>query len=298
MDEFAVTGPTNGCSNICEKPLIIGDHGTSLDPWRKPYFGRYIYTTGPLWVTTALGDNALGVKSNYCIDVIGDAGQFRGLEFPEAGKLKDVGMEPVSCVTITVKDGGKLKDTTTTDHKSSTQSGRLAPHHIRVPLQRRQACTGRHVPHLERLVARRRHDAPPVRKHRNAIDLQRTQITKVVHKADAARRTDFECLCSVRSSASLDGSSSKNGMNRRSPRDAVETALASQIDRVPRGVLGTTRSKNSSSWCEMSSRSPAVKILVGAMLAAPQQRLSIGGAGGCPLRAAEGGLSSSRGLPV
>ena len=116
-------------------------------------------------------------------------------------------------------------------HKSSTQSGRRAPHGIRVPLQRRHACTGRHVPHLERLVARRRHDAPPVRKHRNAIDLQRTQITKVVHKADAARRTQFECPFSVRNSASLDGSSSLvNGMNRRSPRDAVETALASQID--------------------------------------------------------------------
>ena len=38
-------------------------------------------------------------------------------------------------------------------------------------MQRRHACTRRHVPHLERLVARRRHDAPPVRKHRNAPNL-------------------------------------------------------------------------------------------------------------------------------
>ena len=35
----------------------------------------------------------------------------------------------------------------------------------------------------------------------------------------------------MRNTASFDGSSSKNGMNRRSPRDdAVATALASQID--------------------------------------------------------------------
>ena len=48
---------------------------------------------------------------------------------------------------------------------------------------------------------------------------------------DAAQRTVLECPFSVRSSASFDGSSSKNGMNRRSPRDdAVATALASQID--------------------------------------------------------------------
>ena len=39
--------------------------------------------------------------------------------------------------------------------------------------------------------------APPVRKHRNAPDLQQRQITKVVHKADAARRTELECPSSV-----------------------------------------------------------------------------------------------------
>jgi hypothetical protein len=62
-----------------------------------------------------------------------------------------------------------------------------ATHVVRVPLQRRHALAGRHVPHLERAVARRGHDAPPVRKHGNAIDLRRRHIiTKVPQNADAA----------------------------------------------------------------------------------------------------------------
>jgi len=73
-----------------------------------------------------------------------------------------------------------------------------AMHVFRVPFQRRHASTGRHVPHLERLVARRRHDAPPVRKHRNALDLQRRHITTtVLQNADAASRTASECPSSV-----------------------------------------------------------------------------------------------------
>ena len=47
---------------------------------------------------------------------------------------------------------------------------------------------------------------------------------------DAAQRTPPECPSSVRNSASFDGS--KNGMKRKSPRDPVATALASQIDCV------------------------------------------------------------------
>ena len=62
-----------------------------------------------------------------------------------------------------------------------------ATHAPRVPFQRRHAFAGRHVPHLERVVGRRRHDAPPVRKHGNAPDLRRRHIiTKVLQKADAA----------------------------------------------------------------------------------------------------------------
>ena len=54
-------------------------------------------------------------------------------------------------------------------------------------MQRLHALAGRHVPHLERLVARRRHDAPPVRRYGNAIDLRRRHIiTKVLRIADAA----------------------------------------------------------------------------------------------------------------
>ena len=66
------------------------------------------------------------------------------------------------------------------DRSSPKYSGRRATHGIRVPFQRRHALAGRHVPHLERLVARRRHDAPPVRKHGNARDLRRSQISTKV----------------------------------------------------------------------------------------------------------------------
>ena len=79
-------------------------------------------------------------------------------------------------------------------NKSTRKSGRAAPHAFRVPFQRCHAFAGRHVPHLERVVARRRNDAPPVRKHGNALDLQRKQIiTKVPQKVDAACRTETEC---------------------------------------------------------------------------------------------------------
>ena len=70
-----------------------------------------------------------------------------------------------------------------------------ATHSIRVPFQRRQAFAGRHVPHLERVVARRRHDAPPVRKHGNAIDLRRSHIITKVQRTP--QRTQFECPSSV-----------------------------------------------------------------------------------------------------
>ena len=64
-----------------------------------------------------------------------------------------------------------------------------------MPFQRRHASTGRHVPHLERLVVRRRHDAPPVRKHRNAIDLRRRRIITNVQRTP--QRTHSECPFSV-----------------------------------------------------------------------------------------------------
>jgi hypothetical protein len=61
-----------------------------------------------------------------------------------------------------------------TDHHKSTVVA--ATHVRRVPFQRRHAFTGRHVPHLERVVARPRHDAPPVRGDGDAKDLRRSQI--------------------------------------------------------------------------------------------------------------------------
>ena len=66
---------------------------------------------------------------------------------------------------------------------------------IRVPFQRRHALAGRHVPHLERPVVRPRHDAPPVRKHGNAIDLRRSQIITKVQRTP--QRTLSECPSSV-----------------------------------------------------------------------------------------------------
>ena len=82
----------------------------------------------------------------------------------------------------TTRPCGNTATLLTYDEDTSSQkySGRRATHPIRVPLQRRHTFPRRHVPDLERLVARPRHDAPPVRKHGNAPDLRRSQIiTKV-----------------------------------------------------------------------------------------------------------------------
>ena len=85
---------------------------------------------------------------------------------------------------------------TYTEARSSQKySGRRAPHGQRVPSQRRHALACRHVPDLERLVARRRHDAPPVRKHGNAPDLRRSQI--ITKLQWTPQRTAFECPSSV-----------------------------------------------------------------------------------------------------
>ena len=48
---------------------------------------------------------------------------------------------------------------------------------------------------LERLVVRRGHDAPPVRRDGNAIDLRRSQIITIVQRTQ--QRTSLECPCSV-----------------------------------------------------------------------------------------------------
>ena len=85
------------------------------------------------------------------------------------------------------------RPTTKPDHHKSTVDA--ATHFVRVPFQRRHAFAGRHVPHLERVVFRRRHDAPPVRKHGNAADLRRRHvITKVQW---TPQRTQSECPSSV-----------------------------------------------------------------------------------------------------
>jgi len=80
----------------------------------------------------------------------------------------------------------------TRHHKSTADA---ATHAVRVPFQCRHAFAGRHVPHFKRLVVRRRHDAPPVRKHGNAIDLRRRQIITKVQRTP--QRTCHECPFSV-----------------------------------------------------------------------------------------------------
>ena len=81
------------------------------------------------------------------------------------------------------------------DISSQKYSGRRATHPMRVPFQRRHAFAGRYVPHLERVVGRPRNDAPPVRKHRNAQNLRRSQIITKVQWTP--QRTVFECPFSV-----------------------------------------------------------------------------------------------------
>ena len=88
----------------------------------------------------------------------------------------------------TRRPSGEMATLRTYDEHTSSQkySGRRATHPIRVPFQRRHAFAGRHVPDLERVVPRPRHDAPPVRKHGNAIDLRRRHIITKVQRTPRA----------------------------------------------------------------------------------------------------------------
>ena len=86
------------------------------------------------------------------------------------------------------------------DTSSQKYNGRRATHAIRVPFQRRHAFPLAiiDVPHLERVVGRAGHDAPPVRRDGNVKDLRRRHIiTKVLQTADAAQRTLFACPSSI-----------------------------------------------------------------------------------------------------
>ena len=83
--------------------------------------------------------------------------------------------------------------TTKTDHHKSTVDA--ATHPMPVTFQRRHAFAGRHVPHLERLVRRPRHDALKVWMHRNAPDLRRRHIITKVQWTP--QRTHSECPSSV-----------------------------------------------------------------------------------------------------
>ncbi len=92
----------------------------------------------------------------------------------------------------TRRPSGETATHQTYDEDTSSQkySGRRAPHVTRVPFQPRHEFPSHHVPDNERVVGRRRHDAPPVRGDGDAIDLRRSQIiTKVLQIADAATRS-------------------------------------------------------------------------------------------------------------
>ena len=100
----------------------------------------------------------------------------------------------------TRRPSGETATPRTYDEARSSQkySGRRAPHHIRVPFQRRQAFAGLDVPHLDHswtIPPITRHDAPPVRKHGNAHDLRRRHIITKVQWTPQC--TQLECPCSV-----------------------------------------------------------------------------------------------------
>jgi hypothetical protein len=114
----------------------------------------------------------------------------------------------------TRRPSGNTATPLTYDEDTSSQkySERRATHAVRVPFQRRHAFAGRHVPHLERAVARRRHDAPPVRKHGNALDLRRRQI--ITKLQWTPQRTQRECPFSVamRILAVIEGHDESSGL--------------------------------------------------------------------------------------
>ena len=104
---------------------------------------------------------------------------------------------PSSDIFMTRHPSGEMATQLTYDEARSSQkySGRRVPHGIRGPFHRRLAFAGRHVPDLERVVARPRHDAPPVRGDSNARDLRRSQIITKVQWTP--QRTSLECPSSV-----------------------------------------------------------------------------------------------------
>ena len=88
----------------------------------------------------------------------------------------------------TRRPSGNTATPLTYDEDTSSQrySGRCAPHQIRALLQRRHAFAGRHIPNLDHSKTgdpTPRHDAPPVRKHGNVIDLRRRQCHKSTTKS-------------------------------------------------------------------------------------------------------------------
>ena len=87
----------------------------------------------------------------------------------------------------------RARPTTKPDQHKRTADA--ATRSVRVSFQRRHALAGRDIPHLERLVGRPRHDAPPVWKHGNAPDLRRRQIITKVQWTP--QRTQLECPRSV-----------------------------------------------------------------------------------------------------
>ena len=157
------------------------------------------------------------------------------------------------------RPSGNTATLQTYDEARSSQNSTVdaATHVIRVPFQRRHALAGRDVPDLERLVARPRHDAPPVRKHGNAIDLRRSQIITKVQRTP--QRTQFECPFSVAThspvatshtlSVSSNGELDPDTMRRPSGNTATQKTYDEDTSSqkyykkwTPRAAQGTSRS--------------------------------------------------------
>ena len=80
-----------------------------------------------------------------------------------------------------------------------------APHYVRVPGQRLEAPFARHVPHLERAVARPGHDVA-VRQGGDAIDLPPSRRGEASTRGSTGRRrrAEFVCPLSVRRHSPVD----------------------------------------------------------------------------------------------
>ena len=101
-------------------------------------------------------------------------------------------------MSSTNRSCGEPQEVNTVSHRgSNTDRNNCHSMVLLVPFQSPNTFACQKLPHFERPVAASRHNAQPVRKHCNVIDLQRRQITKV------EKRTPRAALLSSALAASL-----------------------------------------------------------------------------------------------